>query len=261
MERHGRGKGKHRLLGNHQKCWLWGRNVILETLSAGRWRIHDLHVSSELPEAARAQVAQLASQTGTPLVVEEPEALERLSHTSEHQGYVARMTEYPYADEAGMLSAAGKTPAFAVLDGVQDPHNLGAIARSAEVFGLDGLFLGAVGQAGVGSMVARSSAGAVNRIPMARIDDLAALATRLVAHGICLVAASEKATQPLMQCDLTRPVSIVIGNEGTGISPAVLDLCRHRVAIPQCGHIGSLNAAVAASIFFYELRRQRGAAG
>ncbi len=258
MERHRRGKGKHRLLGNHQKCWVWGRNAVLETLSAGWWPVLDLYLSADLPAGPRDVAIALARKAGLTANVDPAESLTQRCHTSEHQGYLARMSEFPYADEATVLRDAGTCPAFAVLDGVQDPHNLGAVVRSAEVFGLNGVFIGTTGQVGVTSMVARSSAGAVNRVPIVRVASLPELAERLKRQGVRLVAASEKAESALTASDFCGPVAIVIGNEGSGIEPALLAECDMHVTIPQCGRIGSLNAAVAASIFFYEIRRQRG---
>ena len=257
MERHRRGKGKQALLGNHQKCWVWGRNAVLECLAAGRWPILDLYLSATLPSAELGTAAALARQAGLTPRVEPPEELVRHCHSTEHQGYLARMAEFPYSDEANVLRGAGEAPAYAILDGVQDPFNFGAMVRSAEVFGLNGVFIGEHGQVGVTSMVARSSAGAVNRLPIVRVAVLEELAARLTAQGVRLVAASEKADRPLTACDFKGPVAIVIGNEGVGIRPALLAACHTTVTIPQSGRIGSLNAAVAASIFFYEIRRQR----
>lgn len=257
MERHRRGKGKQALLGNHQKCWVWGRNAVLECLAARRWPILDLHLSSALPAASLEAAVALAAKAGLTPCVEHPEELVRHCHSTEHQGYLARMAEFPYADEAAVLREAGKAPAFALLAGVQDPFNFGAMVRSAEVFGLNAVWIGGQGQVGVTSMVARSSAGAVNRVPIVRVAVLEDLAARLAAQGVRLIAASEKADRLLTACDFRGPVAVVIGNEGSGIRPALLAACHTTVAIPLSGRIGSLNAAAAASVFFYEIRRQR----
>jgi 23S rRNA (guanosine2251-2'-O)-methyltransferase len=259
MERYRRGKGKKGLLGSHQKCWIWGRNAVLETLKSPRWEILDLHLSTALTAEALREARRLAEERGLAVTADPPEVLTRLCHSTEHQGYLARMTDFPYwaADEA--LAALPPTPLCVVLDGIQDPYNLGAVIRSAEVFGVDALFIGASGQVGVTSMVVRSSAGAVNRVPIVRVEDLEHLAGRLKARGLALVGASEKARDPLSAVDFKRPAAIVIGSEGTGIQPALRAACGALVQIPQFGQVGSLNAAVAASIFFYEARRQRGA--
>jgi 23S rRNA (guanosine2251-2'-O)-methyltransferase len=218
----------------------------------------DLYLSDALPDAVRQAACDRASGLGTAVEIVPPAMLEKLGHTREHQGYLARMREFPYLSMEDLPLGAGAEPAFAVmLDGIQDPHNLGAILRSAEVFGAHGAILPEDGQAGVSSMVARSSAGAVNRIPLARVESSEAAAVTLQAKGIQLVGASEKASCELTACDLRIPLCIVVGNEGSGLSPAIQARCTSLVRIPQYGHVGSLNAAVAAGIFFYEVRRQR----
>jgi 23S rRNA (guanosine2251-2'-O)-methyltransferase len=259
MERHSRGKGKKKLLGSHQKCWIWGRNAVMETLQAGRWQILDLYLSRQLPLDILAQVQADSARLGLEAVVEDPEVLARLCHTTEHQGYLARMTDFPYAGESQVMGALPPSPFCVVLDGIQDPYNFGAIIRSAEVFGANAVFIGETGQVGVTSMVVRSSAGAVNRVPIVRVPDLGTLVDGLRAKRIHLVAASEKASGELMGHDFRGGCAVVIGNEGVGPRPDILARCDSVVKIPQVGQIGSLNAAVAAGIFFYEVRRQRGA--
>ena len=261
MERYRRGKGKKRLLGSHQKCWIWGRNAVLETLAAGRWEILDLYLAADLPVEQLQAAQALAADQGLAPAVEAADRLTQLCHSTEHQGYLARMTEFPYSTEADVLQAAVPSPLYVQLDAIQDPHNFGAIVRSAEVFGVDALFMEETGQVGVTSMVVRSSAGAVNRLPLVRVPRLEELAGRLHDRGIVLAAASEKAELCLADFDFNRPAAVVIGNEGGGIRPALRDACDARVCIPQHGRIGALNAAVAASVFFYEARRQRTAAG
>ncbi len=257
MERHNRGKGKKQLLGSHQKCWIWGRNPVVETLSAGRWEIVDLYLSRLLNPAQLEQAQALATRQRLNPVLVEPDELTHLCHSSEHQGYLARMTEFPYADEASVISQLPVNPFCVLLDGIQDPYNFGAIIRSAEILGSDAVFIAEVGQVGVTSMVVRSSAGAVNRLPIVRVPDMVALIGRLNSKGIQVVAASEKATCNIMDFNFTQGISIVIGNEGVGFGAPLLQKCNAVVKIPQTGHIGSLNAAVAAGIFFYEVRRQR----
>jgi 23S rRNA (guanosine2251-2'-O)-methyltransferase len=258
MERHSRGKGKKKLLGSHQKCWIWGRNAVMETLEAGRWQILGLYLSQELPADILKQVQADAARLGLVAAVEEPGVLAGLCHTTEHQGYLARMTDFPYSDASLVLEALPSSPFCVILDGLQDPYNFGAIIRSAEVFGADAVFIGETGQVGVTSMVVRSSAGAVNRVPIVRVPELAILVDGLRAKQIHVVAASEKASGELMAHDFRRGCAVVIGNEGVGPRPDILARCDSIVKIPQVGRIGSLNAAVAAGIFFYEVRRQRG---
>ena len=258
VERYNRGKGKHKLMGNHQKCWIWGRNLITETLQAGRWPIHDLWLSAALPVDARTVVREIAERLGVPVNVVDHEELRNQCHSGEHQGYAARMTEFPYAaaDDLANIIAASASPLIAVCDSIQDPFNFGAAIRTAEVMAVDAMLIGTSHQVGVTSMVARGSVGAVHHLPIVRVQDLAG---QLAAcqPKLTVVGASEKSDLPLFQHDFTEPTAIVIGNEGRGISTELLQLCDTLVQIPQSGVIGSLNAAVSASIFFYEARRQR----
>lgn len=257
MQRHSRSKGKQKLLGSHQKCWIWGRNAVIETLAAGRWPILDLYLSSALSPDQHGAAAALAAKLGLTPLTDDSDALTRLCHTAEHQGYLARMTDFPYGDEESVCSSLPPAPLCVILDGLQDPFNFGAIVRSAEVFGVDALFIAETGQVGVTSMVVRSSAGAVNRLPIVRVAELEGLARRVKERGWRLIAASEKADAVLKNQDFTLGSAVILGNEGIGIRPGLLALCDARVRIPQVGRIGSLNAAAAASVFFYEARRQR----
>ena len=258
MERTTRGKGKQRLLGSHQRCWIWGRNAVLETLTAGRWPIVELYLADDLPTDLQAKAHDLARPQGLTPVLDTTEGLTRRCHSAEHQGFLAKMTEFPYTAEDALWPRLSLRPLCALLDGIQDPHNFGAIVRSAEVLGVEAVFIGAAGQTGVTSLAVRSSAGAVNRVPIVQVAELEALAGRLKARGLLLVGASEKADVPLGAFDFKRPVALVIGNEGGGIRTGLIKQCDALVAIPQHGRIGSLNAAVAAAVCFYEAQRQRG---
>ena len=259
MERYRRGKGKQRLLGSHAKCWVWGRNAVLETLAAGRWPILELYLADTVDAAQVERAREALRPRGLIPVVEPAAELTRRCHSAEHQGFLAKMAEFPYRLEAEVLAGpdASRPPCYAILDGVQDPYNFGAILRSAEVFGVHGIFLGERGQVGVTSMVARSSAGAVNRVSICRVARLDELAGRLRAKGITVIGSSAQAEVTIEQCDLRRPVALAIGNEGRGMSADLAPGCDLLVKIPQQGVIGSLNAAVAASILFYEVQRQR----
>jgi 23S rRNA (guanosine2251-2'-O)-methyltransferase len=258
VERYKRGKGKQQLMGNHQKCWIWGRNLILETLKAGRWQIHDLWLGADLPSEQLDTVRTMARALDVPVHVADAEQLRAKCHSSEHQGYAARMTRFCYADTNRLdeILAASKSPLIVVCDSLQDPFNFGATIRSAEVMSIDAIVIGRSHQVGVTSMVARASAGAVNHLPIIRVESLP-LTVACCKPALTVIGASEKSDSPLFQHDLTVPTAIVIGNEGQGISPGLLEQCDALVQIPQAGRIGSLNAAVSASIFFYEARRQR----
>lgn len=251
-ERSRRRKGKQKLLGSHQRSWLWGRNLVRETLAAGRWPIVELRLAEDLPGDELNAALQTAGNQGVTAEVVSREVLERLCHTSEHQGYLARMGSFPYQTTQDILAAAPGRALFLILDSLHDPYNFGAILRSAEIFGVTGVFIGTARQVPVTSMVARSSAGGVNRVPIAQVEDLAQLASQLKSSGFEIVGASEKGTVTLPEFTFPERTAIVIGNEGEGIGEPLLAECTRLVRIPQVGQLGCLNAAVAASIFCYE---------
>ncbi len=262
MERRKRGKTRKKkaLLGNHQRCWLWGRHTVGEILDAGRWPVAELLLADTLPEDTLAQSLARAEALDIPVSVEPAERLAQLCQSSEHQGYLARMAPFPYADPEALLTGAQDAPRLhAMLDRIQDPHNFGAIIRSAEVLGVQALWIGERNQAEVSSMVARSSSGAVNRIPIAQMESLPQAARAMKDRGFHLAAATEKAPVSCAEFDFRRPVTLVLGNEARGVSEELLAECDDELGIPQHGHIGSLNVAAAAAILFYEAQRQRAA--
>lgn len=257
VERYRRRKVKSALLGNHQRCWLWGRHVVTETLRAACWPVLELHLSDRLPEDDLALATEWSHSRKTTLMIEPFDRLTDLCHSREHQGFLAKMAAFPYGRTEDVLSISKRAPLFGLLDGLQDPHNFGAVIRSAHVLGVDALFVPTHGQVEVTAQVARSSAGAVNHIPIAQAEDVIALAEQLRSRGIRVIGTSQRASQPINDCDLTRATAIVIGNEGSGIREGLLAVCDELVTIPQFGAVESLNAAVSAGILFYEAQRQR----
>jgi 23S rRNA (guanosine2251-2'-O)-methyltransferase len=260
VERSRRGKGKHKrqgkLLGSHARSWLWGRNLVRETLLAGRWPMVELHLADDLPSGQLDEARAAAERLGLIATIEPPQILEQLAHTAEHQGYLARMGPFPYRMVDEVLAAPANA-LYLILDAIQDPYNFGAILRSAGAFAVSGVFIGTHRQVPVTSMVARSSAGAINHVPIAQVADLSELADILKARRVRVIGASEKAGQPLTAYDFCGAAAIVVGNEGTGISPEVLACCDTLVRIPIEAAVGSLNAAAAVAVFLFEIRRQR----
>jgi 23S rRNA (guanosine2251-2'-O)-methyltransferase len=290
VERSRRGRRKQKLLGSHQRCWLWGRHLVTETLRAGRWPPLELRLSDRLPAGELYQARELADQRGVQPLVQPHEELTRLARSTEHQGYLAKMPPFPYDDVAAVLgreasggnsvarlsgpvesdagsqaiglseTPAGTAPLYLILDRIQDPYNFGAVLRSADGLGVDAVFVGTVGQSEVTSLVARASAGAINHVPLARTDNLPGLIDRLRAAVVNVAAATHTADTDVFACDLKGPTAIVVGNEGVGVRPEILSRCDQQIRIPQFGRVSSLNAAVSAGIILYEVCRQRLAA-
>jgi 23S rRNA (guanosine2251-2'-O)-methyltransferase len=257
VERYRRGKGKRELLGNHQKCWIWGKNTVTESLRAGRWPIHELRLSETLPTETLQKTRGMAARLDIPVFVEPPQRLSDRCRSAEHQGFLAKMAPYPYESVDDILNNPPQCPLHVVLDSIQDPHNFGAILRSADAMAVDAVFVGEKHQSDVTSLVARASAGAVNHVRLARVDNLGELVTRLKRCDVRIVAAAGDACRDCADCDFCRPTALLIGNEGGGIEQSLLELSDVRIRIPQFGVVDSLNAAVAAGILLYEARRQR----
>lgn len=257
VERYRRGKNKRKLLGNHQKCWIWGRNTVVETLNAGRWPIVELVLCATLPDEEIQRATARANDLDIPIAVEPLERLTKRCQSKEHQGYLAKMAEYPYFKAVDLLENSSQCPLFGVFDSIQDPYNFGAMIRSACILGADAIFIASRNQVEVTSQVARSSAGAINHIAIARIDSLVNLIEMFKGRNLRAVATTADAEETIDGYDLTQPIALVFGNEGIGIQNEVLAACDDRIRIPQSGTIDSLNAAVSAGIVFYEAQRQR----
>lgn len=256
-QRGSRRRGQQELLGSHQKCWLWGRHAVTETLTAGRWLPIEVVLSSELDDALRDSVTKEAESLNVAVRIEDPTRLTQLSGARDHQGLLAKMPPYPYADPAAAIADASETAFFLILDAIQDPFNFGAICRVACVFGVDAVFIGSQSQVEVTSQVARSSAGAVNRLTICRADDLEVLARQLQSNGVRLAATSPHADKAIDAAPLNEPLAMIIGNEGAGVRDELAALCDLTVSIPQATSFDSLNAAVSTGIVCYEVHRQR----
>lgn len=259
---------------NHQRSWLWGRHAVLETLKAGRWPIVELFIDSNQPEPELADVERLAESLDIAVELVDADRLTQLSQSYEHQGFLARMGEFPCEDfESLMLAARTATqlaasssaasssavlaPLFVVCDRIQDAHNFGAILRSCDAMKLDGIVIGDRYQSSITPHVARSSAGAVNHQRIFRVPLLTEAVEMLKQAEFQTIAASEKSATSLWEVDLARPTVVLIGSETSGIASELLSLCDTHVAIPMLGEVNSLNAAVAAGIVLYECRRQQ----
>lgn len=234
---------------SHQRNWLTGRYAVTEMLSAGVWPFTRLCVTDEARSALPVTTTAFESVT--------PERLTELCGNRHHQGLAAQMGPFPYrsVDQLPVLLKGVDQPLVVICDRIQDAFNMGAILRCCDASGVTAVVIGEACQVGVTSQVARSSAGAANHVPIVRTADLPATADLLAEHEFQILAASEKASTPAWDVPRLRPSALVIGSEADGIADALLARCQTRLSIPMLGHVGSLNAAVAAGILLYELRR------
>ncbi len=243
---------------------LYGVHPVRELLRAGTAQVTELWLAEGGDRARAAELTGLARERGA-AVREAPRGeLERLAGTDRHQGVVAVVAEYGYRELDDLLAAArsaGEPPLLVALDGIEDPHNLGAVIRSAHALGAHGVVIPKDRAAGVTPAVARVSAGAVEHLPVARVTNLARAIAELKEAGVWTVALDADAPDSLAAVDLTLPTALVLGAEGSGIRPLVRKTCDRVARIPMSGRIGSLNASAAAAIALYEAARQRAGPG
>jgi 23S rRNA (guanosine2251-2'-O)-methyltransferase len=230
---------------------VYGAQPVREALR-GRRRVHRIYCTER---AAEHPWLVEAAAAGTVLEISSLEAVTAFAGRPDHQGMAALTDPYPYVDAFELLS--GSHPLVVVLDGVTDPRNLGAIVRACDGAGADGLVLPRHGSAGVTSIVAKASAGAVEHVPIAMTTNLAELLRRSKRPDLWSYAADAEGGSAPWEIDMTSGTILVLGSEGTGIRPLVRKLCDAAVRIPQAGQIASLNVAVAAGTLLYEAVRQR----
>ena len=236
---------------------LMGRNAVIEALKADR-EIEKILVSGS-GEGSIKKIIAMAAEKKIPILYCDKAALDRASGGENHQGVVANVSAAPNVEIEDILAYAaslGEDPFIVLLDGIEDPHNLGAIIRTAECAGAHGVVIPKRRAAGVTEIVAKTSAGAVEYMRCARVANIAQTIEKLKAAGVWVAACDMNGTS-LYQSNLKGPIAIVVGGEGNGIGKLVRESCDFVVSIPMKGHIGSLNASNAAAVTMYEVRRQR----
>lgn len=241
---------------------LYGVNPVRELLRAGEG-LSELWLLAGDRGRALGELAHDARARGAKVREAPREKLDRMAGTSRHQGVVAVVADYRYRELDELLEAAraaGAPPLLVVLDGIEDPQNLGAVIRSAHALGAHGVVIPKDRAVGVTPAVAKASAGAVEHCPVARVTNLAQALERLKEAGVWTVATDADAEEPITGVDLTVPTALVIGSEGAGVRPLVRRTCDRVARIPMQGKVGSLNASASAAIALYEVLRQRGAA-
>ena len=235
-----------------------GRNAVLEAFRSGR-TIDKLFVLDGCQDGPVRTIIREAKKRGSVLNFVGKERLTRLSQTGRHQGVIAYAAAYAYAEVEDMLKLAeerGEAPFLLLLDGIEDPHNLGAIIRTANIAGAHGVIIPKRRAVGLTATVAKTSAGALNYTPVAKVTNLAKTMEELKEKGIWFVCADMDGEE-MYSLDLTGPIGLVIGNEGEGVSRLVKETCDFTAGIPMKGEINSLNASVAGGVLAYEIVRQR----
>lgn len=233
-----------------------GRNPVTEALRSGR-EIDKLMVSSE--EGSMKKILALAKERRIPVMKVEKSAIDRIAEGKAHQGVAAYVSAYAYAELEDIFRIAeerGEDPFIIILDNLEDPHNLGAIMRTAECAGAHGIIIPKRRACGLTEVVAKASAGAIEYMPCVKVTNIAQTIEGLKERGIW-VAACDMGGQEYYKADLKGKLAVVIGSEGFGISRLVKEKCDFVVSMPMVGRITSLNASNAAAVIIYEVRKQR----
>ena len=236
-----------------------GRNAVIEALRAGT-AIDKIYLAKGDTDSALGHIANTARANGVVVVNADRRKLDEMSRTHAHQGVIAVAAVREYASIEDIFQRAeeqGEAPLIVLCDELSDPHNLGAVIRTAECAGAHGVVIPKRRSAGLTAIVAKTSAGAVSHIPVARVPNLTALMKELHKRGVWIFGAEMNGTTSLYEADLKGPAAIVIGSEGSGMSRLVAETCDFTVSIPMKGKINSLNASAAAAILLYEAVRQR----
>ena len=236
-----------------------GRNAVIEALRAGT-AVDKVYIAKGETDATLGHIASTARGKGIVVVEADRRKLDAMSVTHSHQGVIAVAAVREYASVSDILQAArdkGEAPLVVVCDELSDPHNLGAVIRTAEAAGAHGVIIPKRRSAGLTAIVAKTSAGAVSYLPVARVANLTALLRELKEEGLWVFGTAADGSTSLYQADLKGPAAIVIGSEGNGMSRLVREQCDFLVSIPMRGQVNSLNASAAAAVVLYEAVRQR----
>lgn len=242
----------------YQELVIEGRNAVIEAYRAGK-TIDKIFILDGSQDGPMMTIKREAKKNDTLIKFVDKERLDQMSETGKHQGVIAYIAAYEYAEVSDMIAAAkekGEQPFLFLLDNIEDPHNLGAIIRTANLAGAHGVIIPKNRAVGLTATVARTSAGALNYTPVAKVTNLSKTIEELKKEGLWFVCADMGGTT-MYQLDLKGPIGLVIGSEGDGVGRLVKEKCDMVASIPMKGNIDSLNASVAAGVLAYEIVRQR----
>lgn len=240
-----------------------GRNAVLEAIRSGE-SIEKIYLQYGITEEGIEEIRRQAQKRRVPVTRLDRRKFRDLERRAQlgtrSQGVIARIDPVDYVEIENLVASLwerGETPMLVLVDGVTDPHNLGAIIRSAECAGVHGLVIPRRGSSGITDVVIKTSAGAVHTLPIARVEKLSSTVRTLRQSGLRTIACVEGGDDIHSQADLRGPIAIVLGSEGEGIGAAVMAECEATLSIPMAGSISSLNVSVAAGVIFFEAMRQR----
>ncbi|WP_174615378.1 23S rRNA (guanosine(2251)-2'-O)-methyltransferase RlmB [Virgibacillus ihumii] len=235
-----------------------GKNPVIEALQSGR-PVNKVMVSKQLNNQVFSRLQQLSKEAGTIVQKVPKNKLDQLADGN-HQGVAAYVASYQYASLDDLYQRAderGEAAFFIILDELEDPHNLGSILRTADATGAHGVIIPKRRSVGLTATVAKTAAGALEHIPVARVTNVASTIKELKKHNIWVVGTEAEGSEDYRVLDGSLPIALVIGNEGKGMSRLVKESCDWTVNLPMSGHVSSLNASVACSLLLYEVYRKR----
>ena len=244
----------------YEEFTIEGRNAVLEAFRSGK-TVDRLFIQDGCKDGPILSILREAKKGETVIQYVKKERLDQMSDSGKHQGVLAYLAAYEYAEIEDMLALAeerGEAPFLILLDNIEDPHNLGAIIRTANQAGAHGVIIPKRRAAGLTAVVAKASAGALNYTPVAKVTNLVQTMKELKKEGLWFVC-GDMGSRPMYELDMTGPIGLVIGSEGNGVSRLVKESCDFAASIPTRGDIDSLNASVAAGVLAFEILRQRGA--
>lgn len=259
MSREEKYYGKEIIETEQEEAAIEGRNAVIEAFRSGR-EMNRVYILDGCKDGPIATIRREAEKRKTQVKYVTKERLDQLSSTGKHQGVIALAAAYKYAEIEDMFALAekrGEQPFLFLLDSIEDPHNLGAIIRTANLAGAHGVIIPKNRAVGLTAAVARASAGALHHTPVARVTNLGRTIEDLKEKGMWFVCADMAGTR-MYDLNLTGSIGLVIGSEGEGVSRLVKEKCDMAAAIPMKGNLNSLNASVAAGVLAYEIVRQRG---
>jgi len=236
-----------------------GKHSVLEALRSGR-TINKIWIAENAQKQLTQPIIAEAKQQGVIVQTADKRKLDQMVENVQHQGVVAQVAAYDYVEVDDILSYAqsrNEEPFILILDEIEDPHNLGSILRTADCTGVHGVIIPKRRSVGLTATVSKTSAGAVEYVRVARVTNLAQTIELLKEQGVWVAGTDVAAPQPLYQTNLNMPLALVIGNENKGMGRLIKEKCDFLLKLPMFGHINSLNASVAASVFMYEVVRQR----
>lgn len=236
-----------------------GRNPVMEALRSGR-EIDKILVAKGTEGGSLTKILGQARDKGIPIQYVDRQKINEMASSNAHQGVIATVAAYDYVHFEDIIEKArekDKDPFVLILDEIMDPHNLGSIMRTADAVGVDGIIIPKRRSVGLTAVVAKTSAGAIEYVPVARVSNIAQTIDRMKERGIWVAGAHMEDAKEHYNTDLKGPLALVIGNEGKGISRLIKEKCDFLVKLPMVGQVSSLNASVAAGVLMYEVFRQR----